>query len=91
MVLKLCKPKRPKFSYVTRWHKDEYAAGSYSYFSSKSKPVHMDVLSSTVNNCLYFAGEATNRTHPASTHGAVLSGQREAFKIAECYAKQMNL
>jgi len=31
---------------------------------------------------LFWAGEATNRTHPASVHGAYLSGEREARRIA---------
>lgn len=89
--LTLYQPNAPICSYVTRWQSDEFALGSYSYFAPKSRPVDMDILSASVGDCLHFAGEATNRTHPASTHGAVLSGRREAEKIIKHRAGLLNL
>jgi len=37
---------------------------------------------------VYFAGEATNKDHPATTGGAYLSGLREAAKIAGAFGRQ---
>lgn len=34
---------------------------------------------------LLFAGEATHRKYYSTTHGALLSGQREAYRLAELY------
>lgn len=35
-----------------------------------------------------FAGEATHDEYFSTTHGALLTGQREAKKIVELYNKQ---
>ena len=42
-----------------------------------------DALAEPVGDGLYFAGEATMRRHPATMHGAFLSGMREAARISE--------
>jgi monoamine oxidase len=41
-----------------------------------------DRLAAPVANRLFFAGEHTNRTYPATVHGAYLSGERAAREIA---------
>lgn len=41
----------------------------------------MIALGESVNNRLFFAGEATNPDNYASVHGAYLTGLREAKKI----------
>lgn len=49
------------------------------FFKNKKKVI--------INACcrLHFAGEATNRYYPATVHGAMLSGYREAASILNVY------
>ncbi|KAL9093833.1 MAG: hypothetical protein Q9165_003756 [Trypethelium subeluteriae] len=67
---------------VTRWRKDPWARGTYSYVGPKSLPGDYDVMAKPVGN-LHFAGEATCGTHPATVHGAYLSGLRAAAEVVE--------
>ncbi|EEH51963.1 histone deacetylase, partial [Micromonas pusilla CCMP1545] len=64
-----------------RWGGDRHAFGSYSNISVGATGEDYDHLASTVGDRLFFAGEATNRMHPATMHGAFLSGVREAALI----------
>lgn len=41
-----------------------------------------DIMAQPVGDRLFFAGEATNRKYPATMHGALLSGHREAANMA---------
>jgi monoamine oxidase len=59
---------------ITRWGKDPFAFGSYSHIPPFASGEDHDALFEPINDVLYFAGEATNRTHPATVHGAYLSG-----------------
>lgn len=65
----------------TRWGSDPLSYGSYSHVRVRSSGSDYDVLAENVAGRLFFAGEATNRQHPASMHGAFLSGLREASCI----------
>lgn len=71
----------PSYIKVARWGEMETAFGAYSY-----TPVGVrgnatsDALAEKVGR-IYFAGEATNKTYPATVHGAYYSGVREAEKI----------
>ena len=66
---------------VTRWGADPYARGSYSNISPRGTGDDYDALAEPVAETLFFAGEATSRTHPATMHGAFLSGNREAARV----------
>ena len=72
----------PEEAVVTRWGKDKFARGTYSYVGPESIPGDYDTMATRVGN-LYFAGEATCATHPATVHGAYISGLRAASEIIE--------
>ncbi len=66
---------------ITRWSSDPFARGSYSCYPPGSTPKDRDRLAAPLAERLYFAGEATNRIHPSTLHGALLSGRRAAGEI----------
>jgi lysine-specific histone demethylase 1 len=67
----------------TAWAGDPYARGSYSNVQVGASGDDYDEMASPVGDHLFFAGEATCRTHPATMHGAFFSGLREAARIAD--------
>lgn len=71
----------PIQSICTKWGNDPLSYGSYSHVRVHSSGSDYDILAENVENRLFFAGEATNRQHPATMHGAYLSGLREASCI----------
>jgi len=80
---------QPKETLVSRWRADPYARGSYSYVAAGSSGNDYDLLASPIAHQagaparLFFAGEHTVRNYPATVHGALLSGFREAGRIAD--------
>lgn len=72
----------PLETIVTRWRKDRFARGSYSYVGAEALPGDYDLMAKPVGN-LFFAGEATCGTHPATVHGAYLSGLRAASEVLD--------
>ncbi|KAI9720074.1 MAG: hypothetical protein M1812_003201 [Candelaria pacifica] len=67
---------------ITRWGKDRFARGSYSYMGVEAQPEDYDAMARPIGN-LHFAGEATCGTHPATVHGAYISGLRAASEVIE--------
>ncbi|HFQ94408.1 MAG TPA: FAD-binding protein [Anaerolineae bacterium] len=67
---------------ISRWGLDPYSYGSYSFMPVGVTGEAYDWLAEPVNGRLFFAGEATHRTYPATVHGAFLSGRRAARQIA---------
>ncbi|XP_033635223.1 lysine-specific histone demethylase 1A-like isoform X3 [Asterias rubens] len=89
---------QPKEAVVTRWRADPWSRGSYSYVAAGSSGNDYDLMATPItptpvvpgappqpNNMprLFFAGEHTIRNYPATVHGALLSGLREAGRIAD--------
>lgn len=72
----------PLETIVTRWGKDRFARGSYSYVGATSQPGDYETLAAPVGT-LHFAGEATCATHPATVHGAYISGLRAASEVID--------
>ncbi len=66
---------------ITRWRKDRFARGSYSFLAIDAKPEDREVIAQPTGGRLFFAGEATHSDFPATVHGALLSGQRAAAEI----------
>lgn len=73
---------QPIETIITRWGKDRFARGSYSYVGATSLPGDYEVMAAPIGT-LHFAGEATCATHPATVHGAYISGLRAASEIID--------
>jgi monoamine oxidase len=65
----------------SRWHRDPWALGSYSHVPPGGADEAYDLLAEP-EGALRFAGEHTIRACPATVHGALLSGLREADRLA---------
>lgn len=72
----------PLEAVVTRWGSDPFARGSYSSAAPDMQPEDYDNMAKPLGN-LFFAGEHTIGTHPATVHGAYLSGLRAASEVLE--------
>jgi hypothetical protein len=72
----------PVETIVTRWSEDEFSRGSYSYTGPNFQPDDYEVMARPIGN-LFFAGEHTCGTHPATVHGAYISGLRAASEVLE--------
>ncbi|XP_012583876.1 PREDICTED: spermine oxidase isoform X2 [Condylura cristata] len=89
-------PNIPKPRRILRsaWGSNPYFRGSYSYTQVGSsgadverlaKPLPHTESSKTAPMQVLFSGEATHRKYYSTTHGALLSGQREAARLIEMY------
>uniref|UniRef100_A0A8C0GJE0 Polyamine oxidase n=1 Tax=Chelonoidis abingdonii TaxID=106734 RepID=A0A8C0GJE0_CHEAB len=71
------------------WHSAPYTRGSYSYVAVGSSGDDIDALAQPLPEDallqVLFAGEATHRTFYSTTHGALLSGWREADRLLSLY------
>lgn len=72
----------PREAVVTRWGSDPFARGSYSSAAPNMQPEDYDNMAKPLGN-LFFAGEHTIGTHPATVHGAYLSGLRAASELLD--------
>lgn len=73
---------QPLEAIVTRWESDRFARGSYSNAGVKMQAEDYQIMARSVGN-LHFAGEHTIVTHPATVHGAYLSGLRAASEVVD--------
>jgi monoamine oxidase len=73
----------PIKTYVTKWGKDQFARGSYSYTTPKMEyeAVHKGVGSPVAGGRIRFAGEHTSMRNPATVHGAYTTGTDQACLI----------
>lgn len=77
-------PPKPDAVYVTRWHQDPYARGSYTHMiTGVSETRHREVFGRPLSERLFFAGEHTSRDHFATVHGALISGWHAAEAVLE--------
>ena len=82
LMFKQTKVPLPIETIVTRWGNDRFARGTYSYVGATSQPSDYEAMAQPIGN-LHFAGEATCGTHPATVHGAYISGLRAASDIID--------
>lgn len=78
---------QPTKHLITRWGQDPFTYGSYSYVPYCSWGDEYDHMAIRIEDRIFFAGEATNRQYPGTTHGAYLSGIREADRIIKLSKK----
>ena len=64
--------------HYTKWASDKFSYGAYSYTAVGNTPETYFEISSPINDLIYFAGEHTHESYPATIHGAYLSGIRAA-------------
>uniref|UniRef100_A0A8C9JU24 Spermine oxidase n=1 Tax=Panthera tigris altaica TaxID=74533 RepID=A0A8C9JU24_PANTA len=78
-------PNIPKPRRILRsaWGSNPYFRGSYSYTQVGSSGADVEKLAKPMQ--VLFSGEATHRKYYSTTHGALLSGQREAARLIEMY------
>ena len=65
----------------TSWSSDPWARGSYSFLPVGADPALRVDLAQPIDARLFFAGEATSGTAPATVHGALESGRRAAAEV----------
>lgn len=80
----------PQSVQITRWHSDPWARGSYSFNALGSHPRQRDALGQTLGQALVLAGEATDRQHFGTAHGAYFSGLRAARQVQQLLAAPHN-
>ncbi|XP_077426335.1 spermine oxidase [Vanacampus margaritifer] len=85
---------KPRRILRSSWGSNQYFRGSYSYtrvgssggdFERLAMPLPYANSTKAPTLQLLFAGEATHRKYYSTTHGALLSGQREAYRLVEMY------
>lgn len=74
---------KPEETIITRWRADPYARGSYSYVGLEATADDYNHIAASIDNKIFFAGEASCGTHPATVHGAYISGLRAASEVAD--------
>ena len=73
----------PEEMIVTRWSRDPYTLGAYSYTGVGVRARDFDRMRQPVGGRLFFAGEHTTFEYHGTTHGAYLTGVEAAELIAE--------
>ncbi|KAG6477499.1 polyamine oxidase 1-like [Zingiber officinale] len=81
------------------WGRDPLFLGSYSYVAVGSSSDDLDAMAEPLAGArvsagvptpqILFAGEATHKTHYSTTHGAYLSGVREATRLLRQYVPKL--
>jgi monoamine oxidase len=68
---------------ITRWNSDKFSYGSYSFDEVGYDVNNRKILAESVDNKLFFAGEATHDKSYSYVDGAFESGKREANRIID--------
>lgn len=76
----------PVDALVTRWRHDPFARGSYSHVAAGAEFADRATLGRP-SPPRFFAGEAVHADHPATVHGALLSGRDAARDVVASGAR----
>lgn len=72
----------PVGSQISRWRKDPFALGAYSFNAvGTSREDRQALFGADWDGRLLFAGEAASNDHPATVHGALITGREAAEAI----------
>lgn len=72
----------PLGSQISRWRQDPFALGAYSFKAVGTRTRDRKALfGQDWDGRLSFAGEATSRDHPATVHGALMTGRAAAAAL----------
>ncbi len=73
----------PAVAQITRWRRDVFAQGSYSFHAAgAAKTARADLFGADWDGRIAFAGEACSSDHPSTVHGAWTSGLKAATELA---------
>ena len=73
---------------ITRWWRDPFARGSWTFFPPHSVPRHYSDMAAPVASTLFFAGEHTCVAAQGCAHGAFMSGDAAAAQVLHALARQ---
>jgi monoamine oxidase len=74
----------PVGSQISRWRRDPFACGAYSFKAvGSSRADRESLFGADWEGRLHFAGEATSGACPATVHGALMTGQAVARAILQ--------
>jgi monoamine oxidase len=72
----------PVGSQISRWRRDPFALGAYSFKAvGTSRKDRKALFGTDWDGRLSFAGEATSADQPATVHGALITGRRAASAV----------
>ncbi|XP_045190327.2 spermine oxidase-like [Mercenaria mercenaria] len=86
----------PSKTIITRWGNSKSTRGSYCYIQVGSTVGDVEILGEPITDSngkpvIQFAGEATHPSFYSTTHGALLTGHREAKRILDLYNVQNSI
>jgi len=76
---------QPTHYAISRWSLDENTYWAYSFVPVGATDKYYDTLAESIDNKIFFAGEATHKDHHSTVLWAYLSGKREAKKISDMW------
>ena len=82
-------PPPPAKSYVTKWGRDRYSRGSYSFIPVGATLGDVKKYGEPVDGRLYFAGEGTSLWDPSVAHGAYATGVFSAWDVMQALRKPL--
>lgn len=66
---------------ITRWGKDRYSYGSFSFPTPEYSEAWVQTLNQPIDNKIFFTGEHCSLAYAGTVHGAYLSGEETAARI----------